>query len=142
MLMIDYFYCQHSSSRKYYKFLLILIVCFDIQLNIVGETQDKESNLLMKNATARWKLGPCTSLNSIGNGNTYQYSAVYTERCCLEPGRHTLVCYNDPPSQGWSDAYILINGHRYCDDFVSYKSFQKILVTGTSISVYLVICTI
>ena len=96
----------------------------------------------MKTATARWKLGPCTSLNSIESGNTYQYSAAYTERCCLEPGKHTLVCYNDPPSRGWNDAYILTNGHRYCDDFISYKSYQKILVTGTSKGVYLVICTI
>ena len=119
------------ALSKYSKYVLILIVCFDIQLNIVGEAQDETSNLERENVTMRWKLGTCTSLNSIQTGATYQYPALYTERCCLEPGRYTLVCYNSPPSQGWNDAYLTINGRRYCDDFISYKSFQKILVTGT-----------
>ena len=124
------------ALSKYSKYVLILIVCFDIQLNIVGEAQDETSNLERENVTMRWKLGPCTSLNSIESGATYQYGSVYTERCCLEPGRHTLVCYNDPPSRGWNDAYILINGHRYCDDFISYKSFQNVLVPGTNLNVF------
>ena len=101
-------------------------------MNIVGETQNESSTVLKKHATARWKLGTCASLNSIASGATYQYPAIYTERCCLAPGRHTLVCYNYPPSRGWKNAYILINGHRYCDDFISYKSFQKIYVKGTN----------
>ena len=103
-------------------------------MNIVGKTQNESSTVLNKNATARWKLGTCASLNSIERGTTYQYPAIYTERCCLESGRHTLVCYNNPHAQGWNNAYILINGHRYCDDFISYKSFQKILVTGRKLS--------
>ena len=111
-----------------------MIVCFDIQLNIGGETQNDNINLLNKTATLRWKLGACSSLNSIESGATYQYPGVYTERCCLEPGKHTLVCYNYPPSRGWTNADILINGYRYCDDFMSYKSFQNILVSGTPLS--------
>ena len=113
-----------------------MIACFDIQTNIVGKTQNGNSTLLEKNATVRWNIGSCTSLNSIETGATYQYPAIYTERCCLESGRHTLVCYNYPPSRGWSNAYILINGQRYCDDFISYKSFQKVLVTGNIITSY------
>ena len=114
---------------------IILIVCFDIQLNIIGQTTHRKSTLVNdtvvnENATPRWKVGACTSLNSIEGGETYQYPAIYTERCCLESGRHTLVCYNYPPSRGWKNSYILINGHRYCDDFISFKSFQKIYVTG------------
>ena len=114
----------------------VFTVCFDIQLNIVGETQSDNSTLLKKNSTARWELGTCASLNSIENGTTYQYPARYTERCCLKAGRHTLVCYNSPPSRGWKNAYININEHRYCDDFISYKSYQKILVTGVNLSNY------
>ena len=110
----------------------LLIACFDIQLNIVGETQDW-IRLLKKNSTVRWKLGTCASLNFIESGATYQYPAIYTERCCLEPGKYTLACYNNPSARGWNNAYILINGHRYCDDFINYKSFQKILVTGMSL---------
>ena len=45
----------------------LFTVCFDIQLNIAGETQNKNSTLLKNNATVRWKFGSCTSLNSIEN---------------------------------------------------------------------------
>ena len=125
-----------STPTKYSTCALIYIVCFDIKLNIVGEPQGEHIPLLRKNATVRWKLGACSSLNSVEAGATYQYSATYTERCCLETGRHILMCYNSPPSRGWHNAYILINGHRYCDDFISYKSFQNILVTGWNANVY------
>ena len=76
-------------------------VCFDVHLNIVGETLYENSTILNESSTARWKLGACGSLNSIEIGEKYQYPAVYTERCCLESGRHILVCYNYPPSRGW-----------------------------------------
>ena len=116
-------------------------VCFDIHLNIVGETQHENSTLLKKIATVRWKLGTCASLNSIEIGTTYQYPAVYTERCCLQSGRHTLVCYNTPPARGWNNAYIMIDGHRYCDDFISFKSFQKINVASKNLSTIYVMMT-
>ena len=115
---------------------MFLIVCFDIETNIFGETQNESSAILNKTATARWKLGPCQSLNAIESGATYQYPAIYTERCCLETGRHILVCYNNPQLRGWNNAYIMINGQRYCDDFISYKSFQKIPVGGKKLSTY------
>ena len=99
-------------------------------MSIVGETENESVLLLKKNSTIRWKLGACSSLNSIAIGNTYQYPAIFIERCCLEPGRHTLICYNDPPARGWKNAYMMIDGHRYCDNFVTYKSFQKISVKG------------
>ena len=105
-------------------------------MNIVGETQSENSTVLNKTATTRWKLGPCESLNAIESGVTYQYPAIYTERCCLELGRYTLVCYNHPPSRGWNNAYITINGQRYCYYFINYNSFQKVLVTGTNIISY------
>ena len=110
-------------------------MCFDIRVNIVGETELRSARL-NKTSTIRWKLGACASLNSIETGPKYQYPALYTERCCLESGMHTLVCYNHPPSRGWNKAYITIDGQRYCDDFISYKSFQKVLVTGTNIISY------
>ena len=99
----------------------MLIVCFDIHFNIEGR----------KNPNARWKLGACSSSrNDNYDGPKYQYNAFYTERCCLPSGRYTLICYNTPPARGWNDIYIVFNGHRYCDDFISYTSFQKIEITG------------
>ena len=108
----------------------IFVGCITVQLNIDGETQDERSTILKINATAKWMLGSCYSSNSFEEDVNYQYPAMYTENCCLEPGRHTLTCYSDPPARGWKNAYISINGHRFCDDFVTYKSFQKLLVTG------------
>ena len=122
------------AFQKYNTSAAILKVCFDIHLNIVGETQHENSTVLKKMATVRWKLGTCGSLNSIEIGTTYQYPAIYTERCCLKSGRHTLVCYNTPPARGWNNAYIMIDGHRYCDDFISFKSFQKINVASKNLS--------
>ena len=112
----------------------VTYLLFLIRVNIVGETE-LWSTRLNKTSTIRWKLGACASLNSIETGPQYQYPALYTERCCLESGRHTLVCYSSPPARGWNNAYIMINGKRYCDDFISYKSFQTILVTGTNLNV-------
>ena len=115
-----------------------MIVCFDIQLNVAGEAQYSVSSkeyVLEKPSAARWRIGSCSSLNSIEGPtlNAYKYPAIYTDRCCLEAGRHSLVCYNNPPARGWKNTYLLINGHRYCDDFNGYKSFQKILVKGTNV---------
>ena len=84
----------------------------------------------MNDATIRWKLGACASLNSNDRWLAYEYPAIYTERCCLRPGRHTLTCYNEPPARGWGNASIMIDGHRYCDNFVSYRSFQKVVIKG------------
>ena len=105
-------------------------VCFDVQLNIAGETQEDNRNSLLTNAALKWELGSCSSLNSIEKGATYQYPAVYTERCCLPTGIYTLKCYNFPHVRGWKDTYLLIDGHRYCDNFIDYEFFQKIYVTG------------
>ena len=115
-----------------------MTVCFAIELKVVGTTQKENSTMLAQNSTVRWKLGSCASLNSNVGGATYQYPAIYTERCCLEPGIYTLSCYNFPPAQGWKNAYIVIMGHRYCDNFVSYVSFQKIAIEGEIIqSIYI-----
>ena len=86
--------------------------------------------MLKANSTARWKLGSCSSLNSIERGATYQYPAIYIQRCCLDSGLHTLVCYNVPQARGWKDAYLMIDDRKYCENFVGYKSFYKIPVTG------------
>ena len=117
---------------KYVLYIINFIVCLDIQLNVVGETEKENSTMLKENATARWNLGSCSSLNSLffEGDEVYQYPAVYTERCCLEPGIHVLSCHNTPPAQGWKDTHLIINGHRHCDDFMGYKSFQKISLTG------------
>ena len=115
---------------KYISHVIIWIVCFDVQLNVVGDTQNDTSNILKDSSTARWKLGTCSSLNSIEVDTGYDYPALYTQRCCLESGMYTLLCYNIQPALGWKDSYLLINGHRYCDDFLTYKSYQTMILPG------------
>ena len=107
-----------------------MLVCLDIHVNVVGETENEKSSFLMSSSTVRWELGSCSSASSKLGGTSYQYPAIYIERCCLKPGIYTLICYNIPPAQGWKNAYVKIDGHQYCDNFINYKSFQKIVVTG------------
>ena len=75
----------------------------------------------------RWSFGPCSS----GNQDTKYYeNGLYTERCCLMAGVHILSCHSSDGSLGWNYVQININGHIYCDDFISYKAMRKITVHG------------
>ena len=115
---------------------LILVDCLDIELNINGKLQNEANSLLQSVSTVRWDLGSCSSLN-FGFGNTsYQHSALYTQRCCIEPGIHILTCYNIPVGKGWLDAYLLVEGHRHCDNFGGFKSLQSLTVPGISFVQY------
>ena len=121
-----------SIERQYSYNLFISIVCLDIKLNIDGDDRVYNNDYLRDASSVRWDLGTCTSLNSeFGSTFNYDYDfpALYTERCCLRPGRYTLACYNNPPARGWNNAYIIVDGHRYCDNFIGYRSLQKINVT-------------
>ena len=104
------------------------VVCIDIQLNITIKTNHRNAALINK-LTVRWSLGACSSLNS----SEYQFPALYIHRCCLQPGRHILSCYNDPPGHGWKNAYLTIDGHRFCDNFVGFTSYQTLEITGTDL---------
>ena len=70
-----------------------------------------------------WTLGPCsTSLQ-------YKNDKIIKENdCCLTPGNHTLTCYNTRYPHGWKKGFIVINGRRYCDDFIGYKAMRRIII--------------
>ena len=89
-------------------------VCFDIKISTVHHGSDSE-----------WQLGICD-----GKGTTYQNFREYLQRCCIKPGKHTLTCTNRRNPYGWDEGYIEIQGHRYCNDFMSYRLMQKIIITG------------
>ena len=115
---------------------LILVDCLDIELNINGKLQNEANSLLQSVSTVRWDLGSCSSLNFAFGNTSYQYSALYTQRCCIEPGIHILTCYNIPVGKGWLDAYLLIEGHRHCDNFGGFKSMQSLTVPGISFVIH------
>ena len=75
----------------------------------------------------KWKIGSCYGPKNIVE---YHANSTYFGRCCLRPGLYTLVCKNDIAPYGWGNSFIEILGHRYCDDFVGYKGFRRIVVNG------------
>ena len=97
---------------------MCILVCIDIE--ILVEVFGPKS--------LRWSLGPCSSGN---NDNKYYKNGNYKERCCLSPGIHILSCYSNDQSLGWRYVQIRINGHIYCDDFISLKAMRKIVIHGT-----------
>ena len=76
----------------------------------------------------KWKLGSC--YGPIGLLQ-YKDKQKYWDRCCLTPGVYTLICSNDRGPYGWGNSFIEILGQRYCDDFVGFKGFRRVIVTST-----------
>ena len=70
-----------------------------------------------------WTLGACSPSLQYKNG------MVKKEKdCCLAPGNHTLACYNRREPHGWKKSFIVINGERYCDDFIGYNAMRRIVI--------------
>ena len=78
-----------------------------------------------------WMLGPCSRAQNYVDDYT-----VYVERCCIAPGIHTLTCVNKAKGEGWKNGYIEIQGHRYCDDFMSYRAMRKVEILGTRFDMF------
>ena len=55
---------------------------------------------------------------------------IQEKDCCLPAGNHTLICYNTQQPHGWKKGFIVINGKRYCDDFIGYKAMRRVIVNG------------
>ena len=89
-------------------------VCFDIKVST-----------LQHGVHSKWKLGHCNSI-----GIDYDNKMQYIHKCCLKPGLHTLTCINKREPYGWDEGYIEIQGHRYCNDFLSYRLMQRITIKG------------
>ena len=110
-------------------FLNNVLVCMNIKVRIGA--QRNESSFSQK-----WKIGPCygpkefydniTSLDSV----QYEANNIYMDRCCLRPSVYTLACENEIGPFGWGNSSIEILGQQYCNDFVGYKVFRKVLVAG------------
>ena len=80
----------------------------------------------------RWSLGGCS--NTIDyhlseSTETSYYTRVNGFRCCLAPGEHTLIC-KATSQYTWLSGYILIGGRKYCNDFIGFKAFRRIQISG------------
>ena len=94
-----------------------VIACIDIEVVVerVGVKQ------------LRWSVATCSSGN---DDHKYRTIGKYKERCCIVPGRKILSCHSDGRALGWKHAQVRINGHSYCDDFISVKAFREITIHG------------
>ena len=97
-------------------------VCFDIKTFTIQYGSDSQ-----------WLLGTCNSI-----GKEYKNFKKYIDRCCLKPGQYTLTCINTKNPYGWGDGYVEIQGHRYCDDFMSYRLLQKISIRSKFMIIILI----
>ena len=88
-------------------------VCIDIKITTGMEGKLK-----------KWTFGPCS------NAHKYEDFTQYVERCCLLKGQYTLTCINTGRPEGWKRGFIEIQGHRYCDDFMSFKEMHQIDIEG------------
>ena len=97
--------------------VVILLVCIDIVLivEVLGEK------------SLRWSLGPCSSGD---NELKYYRNGKYKERCCVLSGTHILSCHSSDMSLGWNYVQIRIDGHSYCDDFITLKAMRKVAIHG------------
>ena len=107
----DYFLIHFSDHE----------VCFDVKISTVqyGHVYGTDGDIMW------WRLGTCEKV-----GPPYERWKKYIQRCCLKQQDHILTCINKKNPYGWGDGYIEIQGHRYCDDFLGYKSMQKITIRG------------
>ena len=69
-----------------------------------------------------WSLGPCS------NSTKYKDFKMYTEKCCVSPGIHILICYADKQPDGWKGGYIELLGRRYCDGFIGFKTMNRVQI--------------
>ena len=74
----------------------------------------------------QWQIDRC-----VGKQN-YISEYQFYENCCLQPGIYTLVCQNNVDSLGWGNAYLEIQGNRYCDDFAGMTLMETIHIKGSS----------
>lgn len=84
--------------------------CFDIELHTNGVGNG-------------WRFGHCQS------SQEYVGTGTYTEKCCLSRGPQILSCTSFD-SHGWGRSFVLLLGHRFCDDHVGYKAMSMIDVFG------------
>ena len=79
-----------------------------------------------------WRIGSCT------NGNKYEISdkdnpfVMNVFRCCLPPGEYILIC-KAPNRNTWLTGYIMIDGRKYCNDFIGFQGFYRLQITGKNI---------
>ena len=88
---------------------------------MVGNLLEIENEI--SNFEREWILGSC-------NGYPFESYSQHIARCCLVPGRHVLICRNNKTPYGWGNAFIEVQGQKYCDDFIGNDARRIVTITG------------
>ena len=95
----------------------LLIACVDVYY-------------LFEDNMVSWKLGSCT--NDKGYWLSSKDNAIINiVRCCLQPGEYILTC-QAANAKTWLTGYVLINGRKYCHDFIGLKGFRRLEINRKS----------
>ena len=94
-------------------------MCSSIEMKM-GDNKDDHALF-----SPEWRMGSC-----FGPRTTYSSNVSYYDKCCLTPGKYTLICTNSKSKYGWGNADFKIDGRRYCDDFVGFKAMRTITIQG------------
>ena len=119
--LITEHYC--STYRLYVQnsigyFLSKFIACVDVYQ-------------LSKDNFISWSLGSCTSDDDYEISDNLGYT-LNVVRCCLAPGEHILTC-KAASRMTWLTGYILIDGRKYCNDFIGLKAFRRLQINSNSL---------
>ena len=97
-----------------------------MDIKVVGENIIEKPTHFLRT----WNIGMCRG--SLDEKENEENIAIgnYGGRCCLNPGKHTLICRNLKKPYGWGKAAIRIQGQEYCNDFVGFKAFRHVLISG------------
>ena len=101
----------------------MILVCFLIATK-VGNIDSDNDNLFF---SREWKLASCYGPKF---GMNYSSNEAHYDICCLTPGIYTLICQNTKSNYGWGNAWLEIEGERYCDDFVGFRALRNVSVKG------------
>ena len=115
---------KNEVKSNFDAFISTLVLCFSTGcINVFHVVEDND---------VRWSLGGCS--NTIDyhlseSTKTSYFTRVNGFRCCLAPGEHTLIC-KATSQYTWLSGYILIGGRKYCNDFIGFKAFRRVQISG------------
>ena len=105
------YYCNDKSLFHCKILLVLLLVCIDIKFVGVDDTLS-------------WQIGHCSSGEY---RNSLDRTYINTYRCCLTQGKHILTCEAGGQFH-WRQGYVLLQGRKYCQDFIGFKALRWITI--------------
>ena len=104
-------YCNVIFLYPWNILFVLLLVCIDVKFIGIDNTLS-------------WRIGHCSSREY---KDSLSREIINTYRCCLAPGEHILTCEASGQFH-WRQSYVLIQGRKYCNDFIGFKALRRITI--------------